>query len=52
MLVYRHEEYENFFTLYKYLVLVMTAIVSRDGEYGEMKMDSNTIVTAILLLCL
>ncbi len=24
----------------------MTAIVSRDGEYGEMEMDSNTTVTA------
>lgn len=48
--VYRHEAYENFFILYKYLVITMEAIVSRDDQYGKMNWDSKTIVAANGLL--
>ena len=32
--IYRHEAYENFRTLFKYLVTVMTAITSGDDTHG------------------
>jgi hypothetical protein len=44
--VYRHEAYENFFKLCKYLVTVMELIVARDDEYGRMDWDSNTVIAA------
>ena len=43
---YRHEAYENFYKLYKYLVAVMELIVTRDSEYGNMDWDSNTVIAA------
>ncbi len=48
--VYRHEAYECFFELFKYLHDVMLAIVSCDDTYGDMNWDSKTIVTANGLL--
>ena len=44
--VYRHEAYENFYMLYKYLVATMIAITEHDQTYGDMKWDSNTVVGA------
>ena len=32
----RHEAYENFFKLFKYLESVMELITTRDTEYGNM----------------
>ena len=44
--MYRHEAYENFYLLYKYLVDVMKAISEQDSSYGDMSWDSKTIVAA------
>ena len=46
--IYRHEAYENFFLLFKFLITTMEAIVSRD--YGEMNWDNNALVAANGLL--
>ena len=48
--IYRHEAYENFFLLFKFLIITMEAIVSRDDEYGEMNWDNNALVAANGLL--
>ncbi len=44
--IYRHEAYESFFDLFKYLHAVMEAITTRDTTYGSMDWDASTIVTA------
>ena len=44
--VYRHEAYEKFYLLYKYLVDVMKAISEQDSSYGDMSWDSKTRVAA------
>ncbi len=48
--IYRHEAYESFFDLFKYLHAVMEAITTRDTTYGSMDWDASTIVTATGLL--
>lgn len=47
---YRHESYEVFYILFKYLVTTMKAIVSHDNQYGAMNWDSKTSVAAAGLL--
>ena len=44
--IYRHEAYENFHLLFKYLIKVMAAISERDSTYGEMNWDGKTIIAA------
>ena len=48
--IYRHEAYECFFELFKYLHDVMVAIINHDNSYGNMNWDSNTVVKANGLL--
>ena len=48
--VYRHEAYENFNILYKFLVTVMEAIVESDPTYEDMNWDRKTVVAANGLL--
>ena len=48
--IYRHEAYENFFMLFKYLVSVMIAITEGDETYGQMNWDSKTVIEANGLL--
>ena len=48
--MYRHEAYENFGTLFTYLVTVMTAINSGDDTHGRIDWDSDTVVKANGLL--
>ncbi|SMN02068.1 hypothetical protein SPONN_425 [uncultured Candidatus Thioglobus sp.] len=48
--VYRHEAYESFGVLFKYLVKTMKAIVQRDSSYEVMNWDSKTVVAANGLL--
>ena len=46
----RHEAFENFNLLYKFLVTVMEAIVESDPTYEDMNWDSKTVVAANGLL--
>ena len=48
--IYRHEAYECFFELFKYLHNVMVLVTEHDNTYGNMNWDSNTVVTANGLL--
>ena len=48
--VYRHEAYECFFELFRYLFAAMVAITTRDPTYGNMNWDPKTMVAANGLL--
>ena len=48
--IYRHEAYENFHILIKYLINVMIAITEHDSTYGDMDWDSKTTIAANGLL--
>ena len=48
--IHRHEAYECFIELFKYLHSVMVAIINHDNSYGYMNWDSNTVVIANGLL--
>lgn len=48
--IYRHEAYETFYVLYKYLVATMKAITTNDLTFGKMDWDGKTVVAANGLL--